>query len=173
MTSIASKPVTGKQPDSNVTEHEARAVAEAAREKEWTAPSFVRGLFEGKLYLNLIHPFPTVPQEEQERAKPFLDKLAAFMRENVDADEIERNSKIPQRVLDGLAELGAFGIKIPTEYGGLGLSQASYNKAIALVSSWESSIGVMLSAHQSIGVPQVSVAGSRGSSAMPGSMASP
>ena len=106
MTSIASKPATGQpQPARNISEYEAREVAEAAREKEWTAPSFVRGLFDGRLYLDLIHPFPTIPAEEVERAKPFLDKLAAFMRANVDADEIERNSKIPQNVLDGL-EIG-------------------------------------------------------------------
>ena len=156
MTTTASEPTYGhaKQPDRDVTELEAREVAEAAREKEWTAPSFVRGLFDGKLRLNLIHPFPAVSPDELERARPFLEKLEAFMRANVDADEIERNSKIPDHVIKGLAELGAFGIKIPTEYGGLGLSQASYNRAIALVSSWESSIGVLLSAHQSIGCPQ-------------------
>ena len=156
MTITAFEPTYGhtKQPDRDVTELEAREVAEAAREKEWTDPSFVRGLFDGKLRLNLIHPFPAVSPDELERAKPFLEKLEAFMRANVDADEIERNSKIPNYVIRGLAELGAFGIKIPTEYGGLGLSQASYNRAIALVSSWESSIGVLLSAHQSIGCPQ-------------------
>ena len=156
MATTASEPTYGhtKQPDIDVTELEAREVVEAAREKEWTAPSFVRGLFNGKLYLNLIHPFPAVSPEELERAKPFLEKIEAFMRANVDADEIERNSKIPDHIIKGLAELGAFGIKIPTEYGGLGLSQASYNRAIALVSSWESSIGVLLSAHQSIGCPQ-------------------
>ena len=156
MATTASEPTYGhtKQPDRDVTELEAREVVEAAREKEWTAPSFVRGLFNGKLYLNLIHPFPAVSPEELERAKPFLEKIEAFMRANVDADEIERNSKIPDHVIKGLAELGAFGIKIPTEYGGLGLSQASYNRAIALISSWESSIGVLLSAHQSIGCPQ-------------------
>ncbi|MCH8144929.1 MAG: acyl-CoA dehydrogenase family protein [Gemmatimonadetes bacterium] len=156
MATTASEPTYGhtKQPDRDVTELEAREVVEAAREKEWTAPSFVRGLFNGKLYLNLIHPFPAVSPEELERAKPFLEKIEAFMRANVDADEIERNSKIPDHIIKGLAELGAFGIKIPTEYGGLGLSQVSYNRAIALVSSWESSIGVLLSAHQSIGCPQ-------------------
>lgn len=156
MITTASEPTYGhtKQPDRDVTELEAREVVEAAREKEWTAPSFVRGLFNGKLHLNLIHPFPAVSPDELERARPFLEKLEAFMRANVDADEIERNSKIPDHVIKGLAELGAFGIKIPTEYGGLGLSQASYNRAIALISSWESSIGVLLSAHQSIGCPQ-------------------
>ena len=156
MTSVETKaprPAETKgQPE--VTELQARQVAEAARETEWTAPSFVRGLFDGKLRLDLIHPFPTVDPEDEQRAAPFIDALTKFMKENVDPEEIERNSKIPQHVIDGLAKLGAFGIKIPTEYGGLGLSQTSYNRAVSLVSTWESSIGVLLSAHQSIGVPQ-------------------
>jgi alkylation response protein AidB-like acyl-CoA dehydrogenase len=156
MTSTASEPTSGHKnpPERTVSEHEAREVAEAAREKEWTAPSFVRELFDGKLHLDLIHPFPTVPTEELARAKPFLDKLTAYVRENVDPEEVERNSKIPEHVVKGLAELGAFGIKIPTEYGGLGLSQTSYNRAVSLASSWESTVGVLLSAHQSIGLPQ-------------------
>jgi alkylation response protein AidB-like acyl-CoA dehydrogenase len=156
MTSIASQPPSGHPdiPGPDVSEHQAREVAEAAREKEWKAPSFVRELFEGRFHLDLIHPFPTVPQDELERATPFLEKLGAFVRDNVDPEEVERNAKIPDHVIKGLADLGAFGIKIPVEYGGLGLSQASYNRAIALVTGWESSIGVLLSAHQSIGVPQ-------------------
>lgn len=156
MTSIETKPAAARddrQPK-EVTAHEAREVAEAAREKEWLAPSFVRGLFDGKLYLNLIHPFPTEDPSDRERAEPFLKALGEFVKANVDPEEVERTSKVPEHVIKGLAKLGAFGIKIPTEYGGLGLSQSSYNKAIALVSSWESSIGVLLSAHQSIGVPQ-------------------
>ncbi|MDH5805906.1 MAG: acyl-CoA dehydrogenase family protein, partial [Gemmatimonadota bacterium] len=104
--------------------------------------------------LDLIYPFPKVDAEEEARAKPFQDRLMAYVKEHVDPDEVERNSKIPDEVVKGLAELGAFGIKIPEEYGGLGLSQASYNRAISTVSGWESSIGVLLSAHQSIGVPQ-------------------
>ncbi len=156
MTSVETKtpPPAETKGQPEVTELQAREVAEAARETEWTAPSFVRGLFDGKLRLDLIHPFPTVDPEEEKRAAPFIDALAKFMKENVDPEEIERNSKIPQHIIDGLAKLGAFGIKIPTEYGGLGLSQASYNRAVSLVSTWESSIGVLLSAHQSIGVPQ-------------------
>ena len=138
----------------HVSEHEARAVAEAAREQEWTAPSFVRELFEGRLRLDLIHPFPTVPPEEEARARPFLQKLARFLAENVDAEQIERDAKIPPAVIKGLADLGCMGIKIPTEYGGLGLSQTSYNRAVSLAATAESSIGVLLSAHQSIGVPQ-------------------
>ncbi|MBI3982909.1 MAG: acyl-CoA dehydrogenase family protein, partial [Gemmatimonadetes bacterium] len=137
-----------------VSEHEAREVAEAARQKEWAAPSFVRELFNGRLRLELVHPYPEVDPEELARARPFLEKLDTFLSETVDAEAIDRDAKIPPQVIDGLKRLGAFGIKIPREYGGLGLSQTSYNRAIALAATHESSIGVLLSAHQSIGVPQ-------------------
>src|SRR5882757_7535800 len=137
-----------------VSADEAREVAEAAREQEWAAPSFVRDLFLGKLRMDLIHPYPEQNPDEVARAKPFLDKLERFLREEVDSDRIDREGEIPESVVDGLRKLGAFGIKIPREYGGLGLSQLSYMKAIELVSSVDGSITALLSAHQSIGVPQ-------------------
>jgi hypothetical protein len=133
---------------------EARQVAEAARQTEWTAPSFVRELFAGRLRLDAVHPFPRVPDEELDRAGPWLEKLDRFLTEHVDAEEIDRSFKIPDGIIDGLKELGCFGIKIPQEYGGLGFSQAVYNRAISVCAAHESSIGVLLSAHQSIGVPQ-------------------
>jgi len=137
-----------------VSADEAREVAEAAREQEWAAPSFVRDLFLGKLRMDLIHPYPVQDPDEVARAKPFLDKLERFLREAVDSDRIDREGEIPENVVDGLRKLGAFGIKIPPEYGGLGLSQLSYMKAIELVSSVDGSLTALLSAHQSIGLPQ-------------------
>jgi hypothetical protein len=137
-----------------VTADEAREVAEAAREQEWAAPSFVRELFLGRLRMDLIHPYPEQDPEEVARAKPFLEKLERFLREDVDSDQIDREGEIPEAVIEGLRQLGAFGIKIPREYGGLGLSQLSYMKAIELVSSVDGSLTALLSAHQSIGVPQ-------------------
>src|SRR6266511_4057224 len=137
-----------------VSADEARDVAEAAREQEWAAPSFVRDLFLGNLRMALIHPYPEQDPTEIARAKPFLDKLDRFLREKVDSDRIDREGEIPDDVIQGLRDLGAFGIKIPREYGGLGLSQLSYMKAIELVSSVDGSITALLSAHQSIGVPQ-------------------
>ena len=142
------------EPKRKVTADEAREVAEAAREQEWAAPSFVRELFLGKLRMDLIHPYPEQDADEVARAKPFLDKLGRFLREEVDSDRIDREGEIPERVIQGLRDLGAFGIKIPREYGGLGLSQLSYMKAIELVSSVDGSLTALLSAHQSIGVPQ-------------------
>ena len=141
-------------PAAKVTAAEARDVAEAAREQEWAQPSFVRDLFLGRLRMQLIHPHPEQSPEEMQRARPFLDALERFLRERVDSDRIDREGEIPPDVIDGLRKLGAFGIKIPKEYGGLGLSQLSYMKAIELVSSVDGSLTALLSAHQSIGVPQ-------------------
>jgi alkylation response protein AidB-like acyl-CoA dehydrogenase len=135
------------------TEKEAREVAEAAREQDWQSPSFVRQLFEGHFQLGLIHPFPEIDPAEVERARPFMEKLERFLREKVDSDKIDRDGKIPPEVIQGLRDLGALGIKIPLEYGGLGLSQYGYTKAIALVTSRDGSLTALLSAAQSIGVP--------------------
>src|SRR5213592_626658 len=141
-------------PERKVSADEAREVAEAAREQQWAAPSFVRDLFLGRLRMALIDPYPERDPEEVTRAQPFLDKLERFLRDNVDSDRIDREGEIPDAVIAGLRDLGAFGIKIPREYGGLGLSQLSYMKAIELVSSVDGSLTALLSAHQSIGVPQ-------------------
>ncbi len=141
-------------PERKVSAAEAREVAEAAREQQWAAPSFVRDLFLGRLRMALIDPYPERDPDEVTRAQPFLDKLERFLRDNVDSDRIDREGEIPDAVIEGLRELGAFGIKIPREYGGLGLSQLSYMKAIELVSSVDGSLTALLSAHQSIGVPQ-------------------
>jgi len=136
-----------------VTEREARDVAEAARETEWHAPSFLAELFAGRLRMDLIHPHPEPSADDEARARPFLQSLEKFLREKVDGDAIDRNSKVPPDVVQGLREIGAFGIKIPREYGGLGLSQLHYTRAIAMVSSVCGSTVALLSAHQSIGVP--------------------
>jgi hypothetical protein len=132
----------------------ARQVAEAAREARWERASFMRELFDGRFRLELIHPPPEQDPEEAERAGEFLEKLARFARESIDGDAIDREGWVPEEVLDGLRELGAFGIKISREYGGLGLSHRTYNRALAIVASRCASTGAFLSAHQSIGVPQ-------------------
>src|SRR3954471_3099670 len=135
------------------TEQEAREVAEAAREKEWQAPSFVRELFEGSFRLDLVHPYPQPDPADLERARPFMERLERVMKERGDSDKIDREGKIPPEIVKGLGEIGAFGIKIPTEYGGLGLSQYSYTHAIGLGTSQDGNLPALLSAAQSIGVP--------------------
>jgi alkylation response protein AidB-like acyl-CoA dehydrogenase len=136
----------------HATEQEARDVAESARESEWESPSFLRELFLGRFRLDLIDPFPVETAEEAARAKPFMDKLRAFM-DRLDSDKIDREGNIEERTIQELREMGAFGIKIPTEYGGLGLSQTSYIRAVGMVTSKDGSLTALLSAHQSIGLP--------------------
>src|SRR5512146_947052 len=135
------------------SEQEARDVAESARESEWSGPSFVRELFLGRFRLDLIHPHPADDPAEAARAQPFLDKLHAFL-ERADSDMIDRTGEIPEEYVQELRDMGAFGIKIPREYGGLGLSYSSYVKAMAMVTSKDGSLTALLSAHQSIGLPQ-------------------
>jgi alkylation response protein AidB-like acyl-CoA dehydrogenase len=136
------------------SEKEARDVAEAARESDWSGPSFVRELFLGRFRLDLIHPHPVVEDPaERARANAFLAKLRDFL-ERADSDMIDRTGEIPEPYVQELREMGAFGIKIPTEYGGVGLSYASYARAIAMVTSKDGSLAALLSAHQSIGLPQ-------------------
>jgi alkylation response protein AidB-like acyl-CoA dehydrogenase len=136
-----------------VGEAEARRVAEEARESEWKSPSFLKELFLGNFRLDLVHPFPEMPPERPE-FRAFYDAMARFLAEEVDADAIDREGKVPPRVVQRLAELGAFGMKVPREYGGLGLSQREYSEVMKLISSWDGNLVVLLSAHQSIGVPQ-------------------
>src|SRR3954453_5337094 len=152
MTDLLTPPVRTTHPPL-ATEQEAREVAEAAREKEWQSPSFVRELFEGKFRLDLVHPYPAPDPADLERARPFMERLDRFLRERVDSDRIDREGKIPEEVIQGLRDIGAFGIKIPTEYGGLGLSQYSYTHAIGKVTSQDGNLTALLSAAQSIGVP--------------------
>src|ERR1700754_4846450 len=115
----------------HVDEKGARKVAEAAREAEWRLPSFGKELFLGNLRMDLISPHPRPAAADRERGEAFLEKLEAFLRERVDPMVIERESRIPASVVDGLKEIGALGMKIPEEYGGLGLTTVYYNRALA------------------------------------------
>ena len=136
-----------------VTEKEARAVAEEARESGWRKPSFAKELYLGRFALDLVHPHPRAEPAAAAKAEAFLSRLREYAG-TLDGAVIERESRIPDEYVKGLAELGCFGIKIPEEYGGLGLSQVAYNRALALLGSVHPTLGVLLSAHQSIGVPE-------------------
>jgi alkylation response protein AidB-like acyl-CoA dehydrogenase len=131
-----------------------KQVAEASREREWTRPSFGKELFLGRFRLDLIHPQPELDQGQVRKGEAFLERLRVFLTGSVDRQLIEREARIPTDVIRGLGDLGALGMKIPEEYGGLGLSQVHYNKALAMAGTWHSSISTLLSAHQSIGLPE-------------------
>lgn len=137
----------------HATATEARNAAEAARETTWARPSFAKGLYLGDFEIGLIHPHPAPSAEDAARGDAFLEKVEAYAR-TLDGPLIEREAKIPDKYLAGLAELGVFGMKIAVEYGGLGLSLTYYGRALAILGSVHPSFGALVSAHQSIGVPE-------------------
>jgi alkylation response protein AidB-like acyl-CoA dehydrogenase len=139
-----------------VSEAEAMEVAEASRQKEWKQPSFLREMFLGTFRLDLIHPYPLPRTEDEERPefRAFYNAFLEFLRTEVDPAAIDASGEYPDHVVDGLRKLGAFGMKIPKEYGGMGFSQAEYQKIMHLLGSYDGNLSALLSAHQSIGVPQ-------------------
>src|SRR3954453_6570678 len=138
----------------DVSEREARQVAEAAREQEWKLPSFGKELFLGNFRLDLIHPQPKLDAAATEKGEKFLTTLREFLLNEVDPHQIERDAKIPDEVVEGFKRIGAMGMKVAESYGGLGLSQVYYNRALTMVGVWHGSLGALLSAHQSIGVAE-------------------
>ncbi|MFJ9739823.1 acyl-CoA dehydrogenase family protein [Streptomyces sp. NPDC101166] len=151
---MSAPPTSSSRPRPTVTEREARQVAEAAREQDWRKPSFAKELFLGRFRLDLIHPHPLPAGEDARRGEAFLAKLRDFCETRIDSARIEREARIPDETVNGLKELGALGMKIDPKYGGLGLTQVYYNKALAVVGTASPALGALLSAHQSIGVPQ-------------------
>jgi alkylation response protein AidB-like acyl-CoA dehydrogenase len=149
----AEVPVASQKIGSEATAADARAVAEAARETSWDRPSFAKGLYLGSFDFSLVQPWPQAPADDVERGEAFLERLTAYCR-TMSGRTIERDARIPDEYLSGLAGLGVFGMKIPREYGGLGLSLVYYGRALALLGSVHPSLGALLSAHQSIGVPE-------------------
>ena len=123
---------------------------EEARER-LAGRSFMAGVFVGCLDFDLLLP-PPEPPEEAALGQAYCQKIESFLRSQVDPDEIERTAKIPDAVLKGLLELGAFGMKIPKEYGGLGFSYKNYGRVLTLIASWSNILSLTVAVPQSIGI---------------------
>jgi alkylation response protein AidB-like acyl-CoA dehydrogenase len=129
-------------------------LAEASRDPLDDRGSFASNLFIGRYDFDRIYPWPAQSPEDRAAGEDFLHKLESYLRDHVDPDEIDRTGEIPPENFAGLAEIGAFGIKVPQKYGGLGLSQYNYGRAAVLLGSWDGNVAALVSAHQSIGVAQ-------------------
>ena len=123
---------------------------EEARER-LAGRSFMAGLFAGRPDFSLLL-MPEESPEEQADWEAFRPRLETFLMTQVDPDEIERTAKIPDSVLKGLFALGAFGMKIPKQYGGLGFSHTNYGRALMLMASWSNALALTVAVPQSIGI---------------------
>jgi len=129
-------------------------MTEAARDVERNRTTLASGLFMGETNFGEAFPYPTQRTEDRDQGDAFLHRLGDYLRQNADPDAIDRNGEIPAHVILGLKELGAFGIKISPSYGGLGMSQTNYCRAAEMLGSYCGNLTALISAHQSIGVPQ-------------------
>ena len=131
----------------------AMEMTEAARDERRNT-GFAASLFFGEPDFSRLLPFPKQRTEDKDQGDAFLRRLRSVLDEHADPDAIDREGEIPDHLFDALARIGAFGIKIPVKYGGLGLSQINYSRAAMLLGGRCGSLTALLSAHQSIGVPQ-------------------
>ncbi len=138
----------------NEGKRDALEITEAAREHVWKSKSFAGNIFMGSLDFDEIIPFPLQSDKERHIGDALVEKVSHYLKENLDPEEVDETRTIPQSIIDGLGDLKIFAMKVPKEYGGLGLSQMNYCRVMAAISSWCSSTAVLISAHQSIGIPQ-------------------
>lgn len=129
-------------------------MVEEARDQNWEGESLAKDLFLGRFSHSTLFPFPVQSDEDREKGDVFLKQLKEVLKEHVDPNEIDTTGEVPEAALKALAGIKAMAIKIPTQYGGLGLSQTNYLRAGQMMGSHCGSSAALLSAHQSIGVPQ-------------------
>lgn len=129
-------------------------VAESARDQGNAADGFAGNLLLGRLRMEMLDPFPRQSDEDRAIGDEMVAKVTAYLRANLDPEEVDETRTIPKRVVKGLKALGVFRMKVPAEYGGLEFSQVNYNRVMMAIASHCGSTAVLISAHQSIGVPQ-------------------
>ncbi len=138
----------------SVDKREAMEVAESAREFDWVKPSFGSRLFMGEFAHEMLDTFPMQSEEDKAIGDAFCATLEAYLQEHLDAEQVDLTRTIPPAVIDELFRLGVFAMKVPKEYGGLGFTQVNYNRVMMMLATYCASTAVLVSAHQSIGVPQ-------------------
>ncbi len=113
--------------------------------------SVVGSLFFGEINEDVIFPFPHFSSEQVEMAKEMCSAVSKYGEAAIDGEKFDDEAKIPDEVIQGLAELGLCGLAVPEEYGGMQLDYSLYSRIFAEVASMDGSTATMLGAHQSIG----------------------
>ncbi|MCE9565160.1 MAG: acyl-CoA dehydrogenase family protein [Planctomycetes bacterium] len=122
---------------------------------------FAKALYYGRFKGELLFPYPTLPADKQAAADEINAKIKAFADAHIDHMKIDRESRIPDEVIKGLADLGAYKLTIPTEFGGLGFGQQQYLKTMEILGGHDASVAVFVNAHHSIGVRALCLFGSK------------
>ena len=122
--------------------------------------SFGKSLFFGEILEDQIFPYPELDREQRDTVKSVADAVRKYLS-TIDAAKLDRAGEMPSDVLQTLRELGLFGLIVPQEYGGIGLSNTGYARIMEEVASWDASIAVTIGAHSSIGFKGLLLFGTR------------
>lgn len=121
--------------------------------------SFMKSLFHGVIAEEMIFPFPEMPSDDRDNVAMILESVRKYFAANIDAAKIDREHTIPPEILEGLKGLGLFGLQIPTQYEGIGLSTSAYARVMQEIGGLDASVAVTLGAHQSIGLKAILIFG--------------
>ncbi|MPZ59754.1 MAG: acyl-CoA dehydrogenase [Propionibacteriales bacterium] len=81
-----------------------------------------------------------------DETRSLIETVREFVKQEVlpVANALEHEDEYPQEILDKMAELGFFGLTIPVEYGGVGLSKVAYASVVEeLCTGWMSLAGAI------------------------------
>ncbi len=113
--------------------------------------SFGKSLFFGDILEDQLFPYPEMPRDQAELVAPICETIDKYMRE-IDHRKLDRVGEFPKELLQSIREMGLFGLIVPEEHGGLGLSNTGYARVMQQVAAWDASIAVTMGAHSSIGL---------------------
>src|SRR5258705_3434235 len=113
--------------------------------------SFGKSLFFGDILEDQLFPYPEIPKDQVELVVPICETIDKFMA-GIDSRKLDREGDLPPELLQSLRDMGLFGVIVPEEHGGLGLSNTGYARVMQQIASWDASIAVTLGAHSSIGL---------------------
>jgi acyl-CoA dehydrogenase family protein 9 len=123
----------------------------SANESSKEIQSIVKSMFYGEVLEDEAFPFPHLSEGQVEMAKAMVDAVDKFAQTSIDSAKLDKEAKIPEEVLKGLAELGLCGLGVDEEYGGLGLDTTLYARVFSQIAGIDGAIATTLGAHQSIG----------------------
>ncbi|XP_049493069.1 very long-chain specific acyl-CoA dehydrogenase, mitochondrial isoform X1 [Panthera uncia] len=124
--------------------------------------SFAAGMFRGQLTTDQVFPYPSVLNEEQAQfLKELVGPVSRFFEEVNDPAKNDMMEKVEETTLQGLKELGAFGLQVPSELGGVGLCNTQYARLVEIVGTHDLGVGITLGAHQSIGFKGILLFGTK------------
>ncbi|HEU4559382.1 MAG TPA: acyl-CoA dehydrogenase family protein [Longimicrobium sp.] len=122
-------------------------------------PSLTRGFFAGAIDDSILFPYPRISADEDARVTAFIAQLMEYLERELDRDRVDEEERVPEHVIAELARMGLFGIAIPAEYGGMGLSQSAYCRVFEAVTGYDVGLGIILGVHLSIGTKGIVLAG--------------